>query len=257
MSKDKNKYSLVVEPHGSYEKYVVYFEYIEGKGFQINKKPFKTCIEISKSPKGKHPLFEIDVFTSEMFNDSYELFRSLGLYQEIHNVYSQFTNSKGYVKRLPVLYDADLVIDKLSGIKNGKVVDEDQIEEYIEMLINDRTFFNNYMQHDSIIYKTRTVETLASEIRMYGLYVNQSGGSTESKECLRITREKLKNELSKYHIFRGFVLAEQKTLKDKALKEQSQKSLKSEEPKVYAKRIHPDYVPQDYKQIKLDGFGEQ
>lgn len=251
----KRKYSLVVEPHGSYEKYVVYFDYDSEKGYQIKKRSFKTCDEIAKDSRGKYSLFELDVFTSEMFEDNYDLFRKLGIYQQVHNVYIQFTNSKGYLKRLPVIYDEDLVVDKLSNIRNGKIIDEKQKDEYIEMLISDKTFFNNCLNPN--IYKTKTVEELITEIRRVGIYVNQSGGTTESKEWLFMNKQKLKQELSKYHIFRGFVLSEQKTIESKKQKEQTSKITDEPKVKVYTKKpVYPGYEPQEYKQMKLEGFGD-
>ena len=256
-TKAKKKYSLVVEPHGSYEKYVVYFDYDAKKGYQIKKQPFKTCSEIAKSKKGKCTLFELDVFTSEMFEDDYDLFKKLGLYQQVHNVYIQFTNSKGYLKRLPVIYDEDLVIDRLSNIKNGKIVDYSQMDEYIDMLINDKDFFRKYIS--STIYKTSTVDVIVKDLRQSGVYVKQSGGSYDSNSWLLTNKQSLKEEMSKYHIYRGFVLAEAQATAEKKQKEELQSALeKKDEPKVYAKRkVYPGYEPQEYKQFKIDGFDDE
>lgn len=251
--KGKKRFSLVLEPHGSYEKYVLVFNQKEDRTYTFTKVPFKTCEEISKFNKGKYLLSDIDMFVSKNFDDDYDMFRQLGLYQRVHNIYIQYSNS-GQLKRLPLIYDEVLASGRLCYVVEDRIVNNYLIKHFFNQLIDNNKFFVSYLKYDNT--KTKGVEHLVKEAVWTGRYMQKVEASMNDREYFEIISEKVQKEFSKYHIFRGLVLAEQKMLEREDEIKQKSINFDNEDKVLQKKLVYPGYSPKEYKQITMNEFDD-
>lgn len=249
--RDKRRYSIVLEPHGSWEKYVVKFKLNKEGKYVYSKVPFRDCKTISDAKNVKYTLSEIDKFVSQEFDNGADLFKKLGLYQQVHNIYIQFSSS-GFLQRIYPIYDSAF-IDK---IPSTRIDIYHTVKEYLNELESNKKLYTRYLKSD--IYKTKTVEDLVRELIRVRSYIIKSGGSSESNSYYSEINNELQNELYKYHILRELILAKDKIKDEENLKQDNEKeqSLK-EKPKVLIKKpIYPGYEPKEYVQDTLTGWDD-
>lgn len=199
--------------------------------------------------KGKSSLTDIDLMTNS-FNDEVDFLTNLKIYDPIYSMFIGY-NTSGYVNKIsPVFGNVQLINTIEKNVVNDKVKPE-EVSRMFTKLFNEKGLFNLYMSSE--YFKTNTFAFYLSEYKRILTCVKR-GIEGDNTGDLLYFESKIKDNLSKYHLYRELFRASLDLENIKLKKEQAKQISESAPSNVLKKAFVQDVEQPKVKQLTLPGF---
>lgn len=147
--------------------------------------------------KGKSSLTDIDIMTNT-FDGAVDFLGKLKIYDSVYSLFIGY-NTSGYVNKIsPVFGNVELVKSIEKNVVNDKVRPT-EVSRIFDELFNEKGLFKLYMQDE--YFKTSNLSYYLKEYARISLYIKR-GIEGDNTGDLLYYESKIKDNLSKYHLYR-------------------------------------------------------